>query len=619
MKDDKDASHINTGSELAPSSKLSAHKAFTFRVLATTDLHVQLLGYDYVNDRSVGHNGLAGLATLIEAARNEGVPTLLVDNGDLLQGSALGETLAQRPVTPDHPIIASLNALSYDVIGVGNHDLDYGLTYLQRIVGLTKAPFISTNLELDADTAIARSTIVPCKVKDDVTSELRSLQVGFLSVLPQLTNIWNKPMLNHKGWVKPARVAVEEALPELKAQGADVAILLAHMGIEDSLPGDDVRQLATIPGVDALIAGHTHQRLPVEDPRGFQDVDVDGAALGSYAAAMPGFSGSDLAVLDLSLRQTDTGEWQVTNHAVQLRANTADVPANPKIVSLCTPAHNQTRALLSEPLGVTSDPIHNFFSLAAPTQTCALHAAAKQRIVQDGLKDKPESELPLLTAVSAHTAGGRGGPDHYINIPSGKVFRRAVAGLSPYSNKVCALRITGAELRSWLEHTVGVFAHLAPDQPDQPLLRADRPAFHFDTIYGIRYAIDPTQTDGRRVSALTYENEEISDDQIFVIATSEFRAAGGGGGPQFGEDQVVFSGARSVNDAFFANVDQQALKVPALHAPWSFSCASPVQGLLHTSPKALKHMAEIAHLNPEPLDIDANGFLPVRLSLPVLN
>lgn len=586
------------------------------RILATTDIHMQLLGHDYVRDASVGHAGLAGLATLIKTARAEAtaqqMPCLLADNGDILQGSALGDALAQVPVTRRHPIVAGFERMRYDAIGVGNHDLDHGLPYLQQVAALSKAPFLSSNLVVSGRSAIKASLIVPCPLGNEAEA---SLNVGFLSILPTQTGIWNKPMLDGRAHIACPFHALSDAIPRLRAEGADIVILLAHMGMESANTEDDVRVLTTLPGVDVVIAGHTHKRLPGQDHAGFINVDSKKGALGPCPAAMPGFNASDLAVLDLNLAREPDGAWHVSEYDIHLRQNTATVPADPEISALFAPAHQKTRAALAEPVGQTTHTLHNFFSLAVPTPTCALTAAAKSRVVAAGLLGTPEAKLPLLVAVPAHTAGGRSGPDHFLNIPSGTIYRRALAGLSPYGNAINAVRITGSELRAWLEHKVAIYTQLGPDDPTQPLLQADRPTFHFDTIYGLRYGVDPTKPMGARITALTYKGDPVGRDQRFVLATNQFRVAGGGGGAQFGPDKIVFCSKVTLTDALLALLRSTDRAYPFDTAPWYFDCAAPVKAILQTSPLAVQYLADIAHLSPKILPTDQQGFTPLRLTL----
>lgn len=586
------------------------------RILATTDIHMQLTGHDYVRDQSVGHSGLAGLASLIKAAREEAavqqIPCLLVDNGDMLQGSAIGDALAETPVTKDHPLLASLDAMKYDCVGVGNHDLDHGMPYLQRLAALAPAPFISTNLEWEGDSAVCTAALVKRPCTNGTPAELT---IGFLSVLPLDTGIWNKPMLEGNAKIKPAREALADAIPRLRDQGADIVILLAHMGIEEDDTAVDARTLAALPGVDAIITGHTHRRLPGLDHAGLSNVDINKGSLGPCPAVMPGFNASDLAVLDLGLTQTKDGKWQVADHKVTLRSNSSDVPPEDKVAQIVAPAHQSTLAALAEPVGKSAAPLHNFFSLAMPTPTCALTASAKHLIVGSELRDTPYASLPLLSAASAHTAGGRGGPDHFINISPGTIYRRALAGLSPYSNAITALHITGAELRAWLEHTVGIYNQLRPDKSMQPLLREKRPTFHFDTIYGVHYGVDPMRPTGKRITSLSYCGTPVKENHEFILATNKFRAAGGGGGQQFSADRIVFQSEISLADGLLATLKSKERAYPSDSTPWYFDCSKPARAVLKTSSQAVRYLEDIAHLAPVPMMKDMHGFMPLRLTL----
>lgn len=142
----------------------------SLRIMATTDIHMQLLGYDYLRDCPLPHNGLAGLATLVEEARAEaraeGSATLLFDNGDLLQGTALGETLSRSPVGPEHPVLGCINHMSYDALGVGNHDLDHGFSYLMDLAAVSPSPMISTNLRPLRRSALQSAALITCACPD---------------------------------------------------------------------------------------------------------------------------------------------------------------------------------------------------------------------------------------------------------------------------------------------------------------------------------------------------------------------------------------------------------------------------------------------------------------------
>lgn len=596
-------------------------KTVLLRILATTDIHMQLLGYDYVTDQPTATKGLAGIATLISEARAEAqaqnAGCILLDNGDMFQGSIIGEILAGTPVTQAHPLVASVNALRYDAIGLGNHDLDFGLTYLRDISAQLAMPLISTNLNLHAKSFIQNSALIDCRMPPEEEKD-GPLKAGIVSILPAKTAIWNRHVLDGQADIADPIPCLTAAIKDLRARGAQVIILLAHMGIGNGDPdqNDSALSFAEFPGVDAIVAGHTHRRFPGQDHEGRCGVDASNGTLAERPAIMPGNAGSDLAVLDLTLSKSATGLWQVTGHTSKLRSNNSTIATDPKIKAICLPAHHAARDILSERIGHTDIALHNYFSLAMPTQIAALTAHAKIRVVRRALAGTPDADTPVLASVAAHTAGGRGGPDHYLCIQKGSIFRRHIAGLSPYANQIWAVQITGATLRVWLESTASVFNTLAPGNADQPLLNTQIPAFNFDTVFGVTYKIDPTQPAGNRISMLRFEGRSIAPTDCFILATNQFRAAGGGGIPATDQNDIILRSSVSVADAL---VDVIAHPNPAPtqnNVPWSFECAAPqVQATLHTSPSALNCLDDAAHLKPKSLGLTPDGFAKLRLTL----
>ena len=618
MRDDHQSSEAVRGDNAPEERHDGDSRTAVLRILATTDLHAQMLGFDYVNDRAGPHAGFAGLAALIASARTEaaarGMGCLLLDNGDLLQGAPIDRTLAQQEVDAAHPVVKALTHLRYDAVGLGNHDLDHGMPYLQAIAGRLPCPVVCSNLRFSGQTAIRRSALLPCA--DETGTALR---IGIVSALPAKTALWNQADLSGVARLDPIAESVRQATAEVRGAGADIVILLAHLGLEgvpgQDCPGEDARPLAAIPGVDAVILGHTHRRLPGRDHAGLDNVDTDTGRLGAKPSVMAGHDGSDLAVLDLHLEHDPDGGWRVADHTTTLRGNGPDIAPDPVIERLFRPAHDRTRAALARPCGRTERHLHNYFSLAAPTATCALVANAKALAVRNALAGTDEAHLPILAAAAAHTAGGRNGPGHYLHMRPGLLFRRHLAGLSPYGNAIWGLRVTGAELRRWLENAAGVYTRLQPGALRHPLLQNARPSFDHDTIYGLSYSIDPTRPAGSRIVDIRMEGEPLADDRPLILATTSFRAAGGGGGARFGEDKVICRSTQDMTSALCDVLSGGDPIYPLDSRPWRFACPPGVSAILNTAPEALDHLQDIAHLSPVPEGIDPRGFARLRLTL----
>ena len=583
---------------------------------------MELRGFDYVADKPLAHSGLAGVATLIKQARAQakaaGVGSILLDNGDFLQGNALGTWLAEQPVDETHALVKTLNCLGYDAIGLGNHDLDHGLHYLLNVAKHLKMPVIASNLEGADLSPLVKSALIPFPSAPQEHS-VDGPTIGLLSVLPQDTTRWNATALRGKAQVCATETALRAAIPDLRAKGADVIVVLAHLGIGQTGKTSDSNAvaLAHIEGVDALITGHTHLRFPGTDHSDEQGVDAALGTLAGRPAIMAGYAGSDLAIMDLSLQQSpESGSWSVVSHNSVLALNTADTVADPTVLRQSAAAHRATRGALARQLGQTGTPLHNFFSLAQPTKTAALHAQAKIAAAQQLLAKVPAAAgLPILATAAAHTSGGRGGAGNFLHIPKGVVRARHMAGLDPYRNQITAVVQTGTQLRARLEHSARVYALLQQGRPDQSLRNPHIPSYDFDTIFGLHYLIDPCAPENHRIKNLSYLGQPIAPDQRFALVTNQFRVAGGGGFAPIPSRDILLAQPISLHDTLTDLLAKPPSNWQLDATPWQFQTAFPVRCILETAPEAAEHLNDIPHLSPESMGRTSDGFLRLGLTL----
>jgi len=601
----------------------TSHATGTLRLLATTDLHAHLLPFDYGKDKPAPGTGLAGLGTLIDQAREEaasqGAGCILVDNGDNFQGTPLAEHLAARPVTADHAIAASLAAMRYDAVGIGNHDFDYGLPYLRAVVGHIGAPVVCSNLHGVAIDPIRSYALVPCQMPDSSGTGTHDLKIGILSVLPALTSIWNRHALGAKARVEAPASCIARQFAHLRQMGAELIVVLAHLGIGEHSDIDTAHAgalaLRDVPGVDVLVTGHTHRRLPGSDYSGREGIDATGGRVGMIPAVMAGHAGSDLGVLDLALERGAEGAWTIASHAGRLLPNTAGTPEHPAIRRCAKAADTATRAHMSEKVATTQTTIHSYFALVTAAPTTRLVAEAKAGCIRDALSESAHAGLPLLATSAAHSSGGRAGPDHYLHISKGDILRRHIAGLSPYANNIVALLTSGRELHERLEFAARIFSQLTPDRPDQPLIDGRVPGFHFDSVFGVTYQIDVAAPVGARIHDLCFDGVPVRPDQRFALATSQFRAAGGGGYAPCAPDQIIAQCPLPFSEALIAHLHEPGGCAWQKASPWRFAPLRGVEATFDTSVDAAAYLGDISHLSPRACDRTEDGFLRIRITL----
>ncbi|MGI9279790.1 MAG: metallophosphoesterase [Endozoicomonas sp.] len=119
---------------LASLSGLSQAATIELRVLETTDIHTNIMDFDYYKGQPTNQFGYARVATLIREARNEVENSVLVDNGDLIQGSPMGDFMADKGLKKGdvHPVYKAMNLMDYDVGNIGNHEFNYRLSVKPR-------------------------------------------------------------------------------------------------------------------------------------------------------------------------------------------------------------------------------------------------------------------------------------------------------------------------------------------------------------------------------------------------------------------------------------------------------------------------------------------------------
>ena len=278
------------------------------RLLGLTDLHANLYPYDYYRDCPDDSVGLARAASLIAEARSEAPNCLLFDNGDILQGTPLGDLAARsdqrRTRSAIHPVIAAMNTLDYAAATLGNHDFNYGLEALERAYAQARFPVVCCNVRKSDGSPWFPPSIVIERAFVDESGTPQRLKVGVIGVAPPQIAQWDEAHVRGRLTTIDIVEAVRAELRELEGR-VDLVVALCHSGISRlaSTPGEENagQDLAKLDGVDALFLGHQHLLLPGEDFVGFPGVDAERGTIHGKPAVMAGFWGSHLGIIDLEL------------------------------------------------------------------------------------------------------------------------------------------------------------------------------------------------------------------------------------------------------------------------------------------------------------------------------
>lgn len=621
------------------------------RILETTDLHSNMMDFDYYKDTPTEKFGLVRTASLINAARGEVKNSVLVDNGDLIQGSPLGDYMATRGLKKGeiHPVYKAMNTLDYTVGNLGNHEFNYGLTYLHDALAGAKFPYVNANI---IDVKTQKPLFTPYLIKEtevvDQDGKKQTLKIGYIGFVPPQIMTWDKANLDGKVTVNDITETARKYVPEMREKGADLVVVVAHSGLSadpyQAMAENSVYYLSEVPGVDAILFGHAHAVFPGKDFASIKGADIEKGTLNGVPSVMPGMWGDHLGVVDLVLNN-DGARWKVTQSKAEARpiydaaAKKSLAAEDKKLVDVLKHDHDATREFVSKPIGKSADSMYSFLALVQDDPTVQVLNMAQKAYAEHFVQGDPDlAKLPVLSAAAPFKVGGRkNDPASYVEVEKGQLTFRNAADLYLYPNTLVVVKATGKEVKEWLECSAGQFNQIDPhSSKPQSLINWDGfRTYNFDVIDGVNYQIDVTQPakyDGEcqainpqaeRIKNLTFNGKAIDPNATFLVVTNNYRAYGG----KFagtGDGHIAFASPdenRSVLAAWISAESKKAGEIhPAVDNNWRLApihSDTPLDIRFETSPseKAAAFIKEKAQYPMKQVATDDIGFAIYHLDL----
>lgn len=512
------------------SSSLRATERVAVTVLATTDLHGRISPLDYSSNQPA-QVGLAKIGTLIRAQRQRDPGLLLLDCGDTIQGTPLAYYHNRVHNAPPDPMMAAMNALGYDAMAIGNHEYNFGLEVLHKAEREAAFPWLSGNTYR---TDSGEPAYAPYLVK-----ETNGVRIGVIGLTTPGIPMWENPE-NFAGLEFGDPVAAARRWVEVlqEKEKVDAVVIAMHMGLEENLAkSSDAGEVSTsenlalaiartVPGVDLILMGHTHRRVPA--------LVVNGVLL-----AQAGRWGDHLIEATLYFaRESAEAPWTVCAKASEALPIAASVAPDPELLEIAAPYEAETQQWLDRVIG------------QCPGSLSAADASLRDNALLD-LVHRTQLEAGNAEISFAANFNPR------AHIPAGPVTVRDIASLYVYENTLYVVDLTGAQVKAALEHAARYFLPYEEGKSPSELIDPAIPAYNFDLAEGVSYTIDLRRPLGDRIVDLRFQGEPLDPARHFRVAINNYRYNGGGGYTMFKDAPIVYRSSEEIRNLIIAWIEQQ--------------------------------------------------------------
>jgi len=490
----------------------------------TTDVHGRVRAWDYYANRAESVRGLSRAATIVDSVRAANPDrVILLDAGDLLQGNPLAYVAARVSTDRTNPIIAAMNAMRYDAAAIGNHEYNYGVPYLDSAIRQAKFPFLSANTyRIDPAGVHAYNAWV--------IVERAGVKIGIVGATTPGVAVWDAQNIAGRLRFGDIVPSVREAVDQARRAGADIVVVTVHSGLNEpssydtvttGVPSENVaeRIAREVPGIDLLLYGHSHK-------------EVRGAMVGQTLLIQPKNWATSVDVAHFTLARSGS-KWTVTDRRSDL-VQAANHAEDADVLAATDAAHRETVGYVTTAIGSTSE------------KWTADSARVKDTPLIDFML---ETERKAAGTDLASTAAFS--TDVVLN--PGPITIAQVAQLYPYDNTLRAVRITGRQLRDYLEYSARYYR--TPASPTAPLETDPQiPGYNFDIVSGVDYTIDVSRPIGSRITRLEYKGRPVTDADSFTMALNNYRQTGGGGYSMLSGAPVVYDRQQEIRQLLIDEV-----------------------------------------------------------------
>lgn len=469
-------------------------------IIGTSDIHGNIYPLDYYTGKAADQ-GLAKVSTYVKDQRKANPNVMLVDAGDTIQGTPLAYYYNKMDTKSEYPMIKAMGIMKYDTWTLGNHEFNYGLENLDRIIKDANNEGITV---LSANTYKIDGTnyVKPYIIKSfNINGKTQKIAVLGLTTktIPSWENEANYKGLKFNDLVDEAKKWV----PIIKSEGIDKIIAVIHSGEESSsdiIPENQIKAVAQgVSGIDAIICGHTHKNIAqniYKNPDGKNVIVTE-----------PGKNGQYISQVDIYV-DSEGNIGQMISKNVKMDSAVA---ADKELMDAMQTYQDKTMDYIDTVIGKSTGEYSGKEQTIKPT--------ALMDLVNEVQRTFANTQLSIAAPLSLSAY-----------IPSGDIKIKDIMSVYVYENFLYGIKMNGKQIKDWLEWSVRYYKQVSkPDDKVEKDPELNIPDYNLDMLYGATYDIDITQPIGQRIKNLKYNGRLIKDTDVFTVAINNYRFNGGGG------------------------------------------------------------------------------------------
>ncbi|MEW8973850.1 MAG: 5'-nucleotidase C-terminal domain-containing protein [Tissierellaceae bacterium] len=471
-----------------PTASFAETEKVDITILGTTDMHGNIYNWSYEDGEEKEDIGIAKIYSIVEKVRKESPNTLLIDNGDTIQGTILSDDLYNPRKEIPHPVIDVMNFMKYDSMTLGNHEFNFGIDMIEKIEKEAEFPILAANAKYKKDNSYL--------VKPYTVVEVAGIKVGILGLTNPNIPRWDGPKVTELKFENMADAA-EAHIEELREK-SDIIIATAHAGFDDEYGKDGAKEIIErCPDIAALLVGHSHATVKEK--------------LGNTVVGGARDAARQVVRFDLSLKK-EKDDWILDDNRVEI-IDVKDYEASQDLKEYAKEYHEKTLEFLVDVIGVATE------DFAPPSEIKGIPEAQ----IRDTGVIELINEVQLKATGADIAAAALFQPNS--NIKAGNITYASIFDIYKYPNTLIGIEIDGKELKDYMEWSARYYNTFKPGDINISF-NPDIRGYNYDMFQGVEYKIDISKPEGQRIVDLKFKGEPVKDTDIFKLAINNYRYGG---------------------------------------------------------------------------------------------